>query len=138
MQIPLLVDATGSPKRVSLTLSAVLPGARMTAFVSGLVTAAFALVVGLVLSGSDVDPPGPVLALAALAYLAERQDVRLSATTRLSVTFLPLVFAAVAFGPLAAIVVGVLGLLAEFRRPYLRWAVWTASRALVAGAAGLA
>jgi putative nucleotidyltransferase with HDIG domain len=79
-----------------------------------------------------------VLALAALAYLAERQDVRLSATTRLSVTFLPLVFAAVAFGPLAAIVVGVLGLLAEFRRPYLRWVVWTASRALVAGAAGLA
>lgn len=96
------------------------------------------LILVLVLSGQRVGPLVPVLALAALAYIAEREDIRLTARTSLAVSFLPLVFAAVAFGPLAAIAVGVLGLLAEFRAPYLRWAVWTATRILVGGAAGVA
>jgi putative nucleotidyltransferase with HDIG domain len=118
---------------------------RLVGFAAILSAAALSLIVGLVLSGSRLGPIAPVLALAALAYMAEREDVRLSARTSrveegtwLAVSFLPLVFAAVAFGPLAAIAVGALGLLAEFRRPYLRWAVWTSSRALVGGGAGLA
>lgn len=111
---------------------------RMAAFAGALAIAAIALVLLLLWFGFDFGPFAPVLALAALAYVAEREDVRLTSTTWLAVSFLPLVFAAVAFGPLPAIAVGVLGLLAEFRRPYLRWAVWTSSRALIGGAAGLA
>jgi putative nucleotidyltransferase with HDIG domain len=50
----------------------------------------------------------------------------------------PFVFTAVAFGPLAALVVGVLGNLADLRRPYLKWAVYTPARGLTGAAAGLA
>ena len=112
--------------------------ARILLFASALWAGAGGLVTGLLLSGHGPGPVAPVLALAALAYMAEREDIRLDARTSLAVSFLPLIFAAVAFGPLAAIAVGVLGLLAEFRRPYLRWAVWTASRVLVGGSAGVA
>ena len=80
----------------------------------------------------------PIAALAALALYAERQTVRLSATTELSVSFLPLVFAAVVFGPLAAMAVGAVALLGEFRTPHLRWLTWTLIRAMVGAAAGLA
>jgi putative nucleotidyltransferase with HDIG domain len=51
---------------------------------------------------------------------------------------LPLVFAAVAFGPFAALVVGALAGLGDLRRPYLRWAVYLPIRTLTAVAAGLA
>ena len=56
----------------------------------------------------------------------------------ISVSFVPFVFTAVAFGPLAALVVGTLGNLADLRRPYLRRAVNTPARALTGAAAGLA
>jgi len=51
---------------------------------------------------------------------------------------LPLVFAAVAFGPFAALVVGALAGLGDLRRPYFRWAVYLPIRTLTAAAAGLA
>jgi putative nucleotidyltransferase with HDIG domain len=49
-----------------------------------------------------------------------------------------MVFAAVAFGPFAALVVGALAGLGDLRRPYLRWAVYLPIRSLTAAAAGLA
>ncbi|HEY7197239.1 MAG TPA: HD domain-containing phosphohydrolase, partial [Gaiellaceae bacterium] len=55
-----------------------------------------------------------------------------------AVSALPILFSAVAYGPLAAMLVGASGLLLDFRRPYARWATWTSMRALSAGAAGLA
>jgi HD-GYP domain-containing protein (c-di-GMP phosphodiesterase class II) len=73
-----------------------------------------------------------------LAFYAERQGVKLTQTTELTISSLPCVFAAVVFGPLAAMTVGVLGVLSQFGRPHLRWAVWTGSRSLSGGAAGLA
>jgi putative nucleotidyltransferase with HDIG domain len=48
----------------------------------------------------------------------------------MTVSFLPFVFTAVAFGPLAAFVVGAASNLAVLRRPYLQWAVYTPARAL--------
>ena len=56
----------------------------------------------------------------------------------LAVSVVPFVFTAVAFGPLAALVVGVLANLADRRRPYLKWAVYTPARGLTGAAAGLA
>jgi putative nucleotidyltransferase with HDIG domain len=76
--------------------------------------------------------------LAALAAIAERQGVPVTGNTEASVAFLPLVFAAVAFGPFAALVVAALAGLGDLRRPYLRWAVYLPVRALTAAAAGLA
>ncbi len=113
-------------------------GWRVVLFAMTLVATAGGLAGGLVLAGASLGPPVAVLALSALAFLAERKSVQFSATVELSVSFLPLVFAAVVFGPLAAMAVGAVSLLTEFRRPYARWVVWTASRALVGAAAGLA
>jgi putative nucleotidyltransferase with HDIG domain len=76
--------------------------------------------------------------LAALAAVAERQSVPVTGNTEASVAFLPMVFAAVAFGPFAALVVGALAGLGDLRRPYLRWAVYLPIRSLTAAAAGLA
>jgi putative nucleotidyltransferase with HDIG domain len=99
---------------------------------------AIAVVAALAWHGFGVGSLPGALALGALALLAERQSVRLSPTIEISVAFVPFVFAAVVFGPLAAAIVAVIGLLGEVGRPYLRWLVWTASRTTVASASGLA
>jgi putative nucleotidyltransferase with HDIG domain len=78
-----------------------------------------------------------VALLAGVAFLAERQCVAIGANTEMSISVLPLLFAAVVFGPLAAMIVGACSLLGEFRRPYARWLVWTSSRALVGAVAGV-
>ena len=70
--------------------------------------------------------------------LAERQPVRVNANLEITVSVLPVVFAAVAFGPLTAMAVGALGLVVTFEAPYVRWLIWTCSRALAAGLSGLA
>jgi HD-GYP domain-containing protein (c-di-GMP phosphodiesterase class II) len=82
--------------------------------------------------------PWIVGGLAVLAAVAERQSVPLTRNTEASVAFLPFVFSAVAFGPFTAMIVGALAGLGDFRRPYLRWAVYVPVRALTAAAAGLA
>ncbi len=83
-----------------------------------------------------------LLVLALVAGVAERQSVHLIGDRErgieLAVSVVPLVFTAVAFGPLAALVVGVLANLADLRRPYLKWAVYTPARGLTGAAAGLA
>jgi len=98
---------------------------------------ATAIAAGITLAG-----PLPALwilgGLALLAAVAERQSVPLTRNTEGSVAFLPFVFTAVAFGPFAALVVGALAGVGDFRRPYLRWAVYVPIRALTAAAAGLA
>jgi putative nucleotidyltransferase with HDIG domain len=99
---------------------------------------AISVVAALVWYGFGVGSLPGALALGVLALLAERQSVRLSPTIEISVAFVPFVFAAVVFGPVAAAIVAVIGLLGEFGRPYLRWCVWTASRTTVASASGLA
>jgi putative nucleotidyltransferase with HDIG domain len=76
--------------------------------------------------------------LALVAAVAERQSVPLTRHTEGSVAFLPFVFTAVAFGPFAALVVGALAGIGDFRRPYFRWAVYLPIRALTAAAAGIA
>jgi uncharacterized membrane protein len=83
-----------------------------------------------------------LIALALVAGLAERQSITLMGNRErgieLAVSVVPFVFTAVAFGPLAALVVGVLGNLSDLRRPYLKWAVYTPARGLTGAAAGLA
>ena len=97
----------------------------------------------LLLLGYRLESPYAVVVLALTALLAEAQCVQLTPTFELSVAALTFIFAAALFGPIAAVVVGAAGLLVDLRRRdtdqhYLRWIVWTSSRVLVAGAAGLA
>jgi putative nucleotidyltransferase with HDIG domain len=101
------------------------------------VTASYVAVLGAF--GADVHgPPWVIAALALTALSAERQSVRVGPHTEMSVSVLPIVFAAVVLGPLAAMIVGAAALLGDFRAPHVRWAVWTCQRALVAGLAGTA
>jgi len=83
-----------------------------------------------------------VAAVGITAGLAERHGVPLLGDRQKgiesAVSFVPYVFAAVAFGPLAALLVGFIGGATDFRRPYLRWLVYTPARALAAGVAGVA
>ena len=90
----------------------------------------------LIQVGSPVGPFWAIVALGALAVFVERQPVRLSSNLEITVSFLPVVFAAVALGPLSAMAVVAIGLATDFRRPYLRWAIWMCMRALAAGLAG--
>jgi putative nucleotidyltransferase with HDIG domain len=111
--------------------------ALLYAYAAVLAVTAATLVAALALRGHGLGPPFAVAALAIVAVLAERQSIRLTPSVEISIASLIFVFAAVAFGPLAAIVVGASGLLADLRRPLLRWALWTSSRVIVAGVVGL-
>jgi len=76
--------------------------------------------------------------LGGIAAIAERQGVALSDRTTMSVSFLPLVFAAIAFGPLGGLVVGAISNTWDLRESRLKWAVYTPIRALTAATAGAA
>ena len=110
----------------------------ITVFGIGLsiVTGGFA--VGLVLNGSSFGPAWAVVVLGALSILAERRPVRVNSNVEITVSILPVVFAAVVFGPLSAMAVGALGLVVTFQQPYVRWLIWTCTRSLGAGLAGVA
>jgi putative nucleotidyltransferase with HDIG domain len=97
------------------------------------------LAAGLLFAGLRLDGPVWQLAiLAAVALVAERQPVRITPNTEITFAVLPMLFAAVVYGPLDAMAVGALGLLVDFRPPHVRWLIWTAMRTLAGGLAGLA
>ena len=79
-----------------------------------------------------------VLGLSVAAGIAERQSVWVTRNIESTISFLPFVFAAVAFGPLTALVIGVLANVAIIGQPYLKWAVYTPARGLTGAAGGLA
>ena len=83
-------------------------------------------------------PLWAIAVLAAMAFVAEKQSVRIAANTQMSVAALPILFAAVVYGPYVAMVVGGCSVLVDFGRPYTRWVIWTSSRALTGAAAGVA
>jgi putative nucleotidyltransferase with HDIG domain len=106
---------------------------------AGLMVVVLSLAVGLLLGGIRLDGPLWQLAiLAAVALVAERQPVRITPNVEITFAVLPMLFAAVVYGPLDAMVVGGLSLLGDFRPPHVRWLIWTATRTLGAGLAGLA
>jgi putative nucleotidyltransferase with HDIG domain len=126
--------------------------ARLSSLVEGLVSAdrrtlawacllngaAAATVVALWLNGYRLPPVYAVLVLAVVAALAERQSVAVTKRTTMSVSFLPIVFSAVVFGPLGGFAVGALSNLSDLRVSPLRWCVYTPIRGLTAAMAGLA
>jgi putative nucleotidyltransferase with HDIG domain len=105
----------------------------------GLGAATTTFVVAAIALGAELHgQPWVIVALAVTALLAEQQSVRVGPSTEMSVSVLPILFAAVVLGPLAAVIVGASALIGDFRPPHLRWAVWTCQRALVGGLAGVA
>jgi putative nucleotidyltransferase with HDIG domain len=95
-----------------------------------------AIAVVAVRPATDGGSAWPLAALAISALLAEMQSVRLSSRAAVSVSSLPIILAAVIYGPFAAMVVSVASLLCDLRPPYARWLIWTSSRSIAAGCAG--
>lgn len=133
-------------QEVSVDFGQILKGARsalrapslIESFAVALAAFALALAAGLGLAGEGGELPWfAVAALGIVAWLAEKQSVRLTKNLEMSVSVLPVLFAAVVYGPLAAMAVGACALLAEFGQPYERWLLWTSTRALAGGFAGL-
>lgn len=81
--------------------------------------------------------PWVLIGLAVTAAVAERGRVKLSSHLEESISLLPTLFAAVLFGPLPAMIVGAASIIGEFRRPYLKWVVYSSIRSITGAMAGL-
>jgi putative nucleotidyltransferase with HDIG domain len=107
-------------------------------WIGSLWAAATALAIELVVQGPDLPVWWVLIGLAVVAAVADRQSVPVTKNAEASVAFLPLVFAAVAFGPFAGLIVGALAGFGDCRRPYLRWIAYMPVRALTGAVAGFA
>src|SRR5687767_6917198 len=76
------------------------PQRLIVAYAVSVVGAAALTTVALLAAGYRVEAPLTFLALAGAAAIAERSSVRLTRYTELSMAVLPMLFAAVIFGPL--------------------------------------
>ncbi|HET6617666.1 MAG TPA: hypothetical protein VFH69_07650, partial [Gemmatimonadota bacterium] len=112
--------------------------APITLFGAGLAVSTALFALGLALNGVSLGPIWAILVLGGFSILAERRPVRVNPNVELTVSILPVAFAAVVFGPLSAMAVGAIGLVVTFRPPYIRWLIWKCTRALGAGLAGVA
>src|SRR5712692_445066 len=135
MLAPILIAAHRSRIRLSREMA-------LAAWVVSLTLAAVLMCAGLVWGGYGLHHPIAVAVLAVLALGAEHESIRLTPAVEVSIASLLCVFAAVVFGPVAGVVVGGTGVLADLPRrdvsqPVLRWMTWTAIRVIVAGGAGL-
>src|SRR6266849_5912500 len=111
-------------------------------WVGFLVCGAAALVAGLVDGGYGFTHPLGLAVVAVLAIAAEREGIRLGPGVEVSVASILYIFAAVVFGPLPAVTIGALGMLAVLPRrdgtqPILRWLTWSSIRVIAVGAAAL-
>lgn len=113
-------------------------GSPVSIWVASLALVAVLTAVGLVLAGYTVGSPWVVAGLATVAALAERSRVRLTRYLEESISLLPTLFAAIVFGPLAAMLVAAASMIGAFGPPYLKWATYTCTRALTGAATGLA
>jgi putative nucleotidyltransferase with HDIG domain len=111
--------------------------ARSRLYVGALGVATVALSVSLVSAHQRLGNVYVIALLAVAAAIAERGSVELRVGVTYSISLVPTLAAAVLCGPLAAGIVGATSFAGEFRRPYLRWASFTASRTLSAIATGL-
>jgi putative nucleotidyltransferase with HDIG domain len=109
----------------------------LTVYVAGLVAASSALTIGFVFSGVPVGNLWAVLALSCIAAASERGRVRLANELEVSISLLPALFAAVLFGPFAAMIVGAASFLSHLHHPYAKWIVFTSSRAITWATSGL-
>jgi putative nucleotidyltransferase with HDIG domain len=93
---------------------------------------------GLHLVGWSLPNPFVIAGLGAIAAIAEHGRVRINRYLEESISLLPTLFAAVVFGPLAAMVVAAASMLGAFGSPYMKWATYTSARSLTGGFTGLA
>jgi len=99
--------------------------------------AALILVLFLILLRYPLGDVWAVVALSVAAAIAQRGKIELNGAATASISLFPQLVAAVLFGPLAAVVVSVVSMFAEFPRPYVRWPTYVSARVIGAASAGL-
>jgi putative nucleotidyltransferase with HDIG domain len=99
---------------------------------AGFVTALAVAGVAVGWAAYGLGPWKVLVVLAVAAWIAEGRAMPVSATRKLelSVVFIPIVMAAVLFGPASGGLVGLAGMLADRRGPIERFAIYAASRTL--------
>lgn len=114
---------------------------RVRVYIAAVALAASATAAILVAAGYGLGDVWLVAALALVAAYAERARIRIDSTTEESISLVPTLFAALLFGPLAAMVVAAASLLPDLVRPpahieaaRLRWLTYTCTRALTGAA----
>jgi putative nucleotidyltransferase with HDIG domain len=114
-------------------------GRRMTVYVGALALALFGLVGLLTLSGYQVRSIWALIVLAAAAAVAERGRVQLERGNKAesSISNLPVLFTAVVFGPMPAMLVGAGSMLGAVDRPYMKLTTYTLTRSLSGALTGL-
>jgi putative nucleotidyltransferase with HDIG domain len=110
---------------------------RVQIYAGFLAGGSFAVAVGLALGGYALANPWGVGALCIAGALAQRGQVQVSGTLKVSISLFPILLAAVLFGPLAAMLVSVSSMLGEERTPRTRWVLYASSRSLTGAVAGL-
>ncbi len=100
-----------------------------------------AVCVGLALlgvrAGYGLGEPWAVFVLAGVAAVSVKQRVTIRNNTEASISLIPVLLAAVLFGPVAGMTVAAISNLGAFGAPYMRWAVWTCSSSITGAVAGL-
>jgi len=115
----------------------------MHAYAAVLFLVSAGLFLALVEAGYRLGNLWVVAALVVVAAVAEQASVRLGSRhdAEVSISGLPLLFAAVLYGPLAAMVVYGASMIGDFRNgsnePRLKWAVYTCVRSITGAVTGL-
>ncbi len=104
--------------------------------IAGLVGPAAAVVLGASVWAYGLGSWEAVTVLAAAAYIAESRPMPISRRIALTVVFVPIVLAAVLFGPGAGALVGLVAMLADRAGPVERFVIYGADRILEGAAAG--
>jgi len=110
----------------------------IAAWTASLAFASAVMAASLHHAGWSLPNPFVIAGLAAVAAIAEHGRVRINRYLEESISLLPTLFAAVVFGPLAAMVVAAASMLGAFGSPYMKWATYTSARSLTGGFTGLA
>jgi putative nucleotidyltransferase with HDIG domain len=108
----------------------------MAVYLAGLIGLALALIFMSVRAGYSAGDLWAVVALAAAAAVSEKQRVTIGKDTEASISLIPILFAAVLFGPLAGMIVAAVSNLGAFCAPYMKWAVYTCSHSITGALAG--
>jgi putative nucleotidyltransferase with HDIG domain len=109
---------------------------RMVGYLAVLIAMVTALATLSLFAGYGVGDPWAVLVLAAAAAVSEKQRVAIARDTDASISLIPILLAAVLFGPLAGMIVAAVSNLGAFVSPYMKWAVFTCSHSITGAVAG--
>jgi putative nucleotidyltransferase with HDIG domain len=112
--------------------------AQVIAWAALLAVSAVGLACGFVAVGWSLGNVWVIAGLAVVAAIAELSRVPLTRNTEESISLIPTLFAAVLFGPVAAMLVAAVSMAPLMHRPYMRWLTYTSSRTITGAAAGFA